>query len=151
MNLNKKRSRASLRQALSEIRASFERSEALPLKSNGSYLSVPKGAVETDIDDLLSSLKADDFKYVAGVTEVKRAMRELEGITERLDDWISSHRRNIENALVEVLETICLSQRYDERTRIDMAKLIRELDEFNEQPFELKWSAIFYLEIVRVR
>lgn len=128
---DRKKSRASLRQSLSRLGKLLG---GRAIASDGPFLSSPKSAIWTDVDQLKADLEEGQItrttlNALRGVPEI---LRGYEGIGEEFDDWLREARARVVSDAMTRAEALLQGTALDAETQLKLARVVLEIDNLNE-------------------
>lgn len=131
---DRRKTRASLRQALTEIRNALGRDRADVLNTSGDFVSLRAEAFALDVLESLNALGQRPLLHdeISKVRRIGELLREFEGVAPRFDDWLRDKREELRGRFVEKLESVCTDLSVSAKDRLKAAMITQELDAFNE-------------------
>ena len=127
------RARASLRQALAEMRGAIGNRDSF-FDADRGHIRVLNGRLETDVDRILNCVENGDIlgSDLERLTRLPSILSEFQSIGKDMDDWIGELRASLLKRANEGLARIYDEPSFDEESRLRAARVAFRLDNFNE-------------------
>ncbi|SMX28391.1 Bacterial transcriptional activator domain protein [Pelagimonas phthalicica] len=134
--------RASLRQALSQLRRQLGEAADTVLETNGSSIGFADCVLRTDADTVFDTIRDGVFEksHQDWAANLREMLRPLDGVSNDFDDWLHGLLGKLEMQLVEVLERQFSAPNIAIEQRLRMAETVLSLDEYNEKAVQAQMA-----------
>ncbi len=136
------KARASLRQALTDLRAVIG---AHCIVSDGLSISISSTLVDCDVVELALQLRtalSGSQAQTAELRGVKELLRDFYGIGEALDDWLTETRVRLQDMIFDAAGKRLQDPATPSEHRLSLARVVCELDALNEFAIRAQMKAL---------